>query len=123
MTEQDGFILFILAIFGVGPLVLFIGRRLERKWALEDARSEGAKAAEPEQFTHQTLDHEGKPTGAHLGGWHAPGLGEVHNRDHSLIIYCSRQDGDFEIADDALAERVCAALSASRKPQAPGEGN
>lgn len=50
------------------------------------------------------------PEPAQTEGWHAPGIGEVHNRDHSSMIYCSKSDGDFEIADDVLAKRVCAAL-------------
>jgi hypothetical protein len=51
-------------------------------------------------------------------GWHAPGIGEVHNADHSQMIYCCKRsddperDGADEIIDDALARRVCAALSA-----------
>lgn len=49
--------------------------------------------------------------------WHAPGLGEVHARDHSYMIYCSKDAGDDEIdneiADDELAKFVCSVLNAN----------
>lgn len=40
--------------------------------------------------------------------WHNPGLGEVHNEDHSQMIYCEDADG---VVDDDLAERVCNLLN------------
>lgn len=40
-------------------------------------------------------------------GWHAPGIGEVHNHDHTKMIYVC--DGDA-IVDDATAKQVCRAL-------------
>lgn len=46
-------------------------------------------------------------------GWHAPGLGEVHSADHKLMVYCEQEegtDGDM-IVSDALAKRICLALS------------
>lgn len=46
-------------------------------------------------------------------GWHAPGLGEVHNSDHTKMIYCADGDG---VADDGLAQEVRTALSAARQP-------
>lgn len=44
--------------------------------------------------------------------WHAPGLGEVHNADHTKLIYCSKviKDAD-ERVDDELAARVCELLN------------
>ena len=44
-----------------------------------------------------------------MNKWHAPGIGEVHNADHTQMIYCT--DGE-QVADDALAGRVCRALLA-----------
>ena len=40
--------------------------------------------------------------------WYKPGLGEVHNEDHSQMIYCEDADG---IVDNELAERVCELLN------------
>ncbi len=46
-------------------------------------------------------------------GWHAPGLGEVHNADHSKMIYCADGDG---VADDALANEVLNAMLSATPP-------
>lgn len=43
--------------------------------------------------------------------WHAPGLGEVHNKDHSKMIFCAKDFNGEEIIDDELAKRICAALN------------
>jgi len=48
--------------------------------------------------------------------WHTPGLGEVHNRDRSLVIYCEKsvpEDISLSgyVVDEALAKRVAAALA------------
>ncbi|TYK73137.1 hypothetical protein FSY59_00295 [Comamonas sp. Z3] len=48
-------------------------------------------------------------------GWHAPGLGEVHNEDHTQMIYCADGDG---VASDDLARKVRAALAATPAPDA-----
>jgi hypothetical protein len=60
------------------------------------------------------LDAENKALRERLeaptNSWHAPGLGEVHNDDHSQMIYCT--DGD-DIVDDKLANRVRDALNAA----------
>lgn len=45
--------------------------------------------------------------------WHNPGLGEVHNEDHSQMIYCEDVDG---IVDDVLAKEVCDMLNSRVKP-------
>lgn len=45
--------------------------------------------------------------------WHNPGLGEVHNEDHSQMIYCENADG---IVDDGLAKEVCDLLNSKVKP-------
>lgn len=47
-------------------------------------------------------------------GWHAPGLGEVHNADHTAMIYCEDGDG---VVNDELAQRVVAALAAVPTPR------
>ena len=39
--------------------------------------------------------------------WQAPGLGEVHNDDHSKMIFCEK-DG---IVDDTMATLVCQLLN------------
>ena len=41
--------------------------------------------------------------------WHAPGIGEVHNADHSSQLYCETN----YVVDDALAKFVCAKLNAT----------
>ena len=46
--------------------------------------------------------------------WHNPGLGEVHNEDHSQMIYCEDADG---IVDDVLAERICNLLNSESTPK------
>jgi hypothetical protein len=46
--------------------------------------------------------------------WHAPGMGEVHYHDHSLMFECMRDSDDplhDYIADDDLAKIVCDALN------------
>ena len=45
--------------------------------------------------------------------WHNPGLGEVHNEDHSQMIYCETADG---IVDDGLAKWVCDLLNSKVQP-------
>ena len=45
--------------------------------------------------------------------WHKPGLGEVHNEDHSQMIYCEDADG---IVDNELAEMVCELLNSEAQP-------
>lgn len=47
-------------------------------------------------------------------GWHAPGLGEVHNAAHDKMIYCADAEG---VACNKLAQEVLAALAAA--PQSP----
>lgn len=46
-----------------------------------------------------------------------PGLGEIHDADHTHIIYCTtesaKDDGDSEFLDNALAQRLCDLLNAS----------
>ena len=39
--------------------------------------------------------------------WHAPGLGEVHNEDHTKIIYCETAG----VVDDELAHKICDLLN------------
>lgn len=46
--------------------------------------------------------------------WHNPGLGEVHNEDHSQMIYCEDADG---IVDDGLAKGVCDLLNSKVQPE------
>lgn len=64
---------------------------------------------------------EPKPAGE-ARGWHAPGLGEVHNADHSQTIYCEKidpnGDGIDMIVDDDLAQRVATALAHPTAQQA-----
>ena len=46
--------------------------------------------------------------------WHAPGLGEVHSDDNTLMIFCTHASDDSEageIVDDDLAKWVCAAMN------------
>ena len=45
--------------------------------------------------------------------WYKPGLGEVHNEDHSQMIYCEDVDG---IVDDVLAKEVCDMLNSKAQP-------
>lgn len=40
--------------------------------------------------------------------WHSPGLGEVHNQDHTKMIFCETGDG---VIDEGLAIKVCEALN------------
>lgn len=61
---------------------------------------------------------EPSPAEVGSGDWHAPGLGEVHNADHSQMIFCTNGD---DIADDDLAQRVCQALSQQSPARVEGE--
>ena len=48
--------------------------------------------------------------------WHMPGLGEIHDADHTHIIYCTTDYGEFDVAfkvDNELAQRLCDLLNAS----------
>ena len=50
-------------------------------------------------------------------GWHSPGLGEVHNKDHTKMIYCT--DGN-DVASDEVASEVLNAMLTST-PSAPAQ--
>ncbi len=67
---------------------------------------------------------EGAGQAGQVAKWHAPGMGEVHYHDHSLMIDCQREIDDPSqdyIADDELAKRVCAALNATERAAAPAD--
>ena len=40
--------------------------------------------------------------------WHMSGLGEIHNSDHSQMIYCENAE---DIIDNTIAQKVCDLLN------------